>query len=98
MYVAVCPLITAKPRNNDHSAIVRRRTGDGTVPHFDFCCDRCGLVLDMSFPTFKAMCVGVYICPIPKCLGLLVRLPAAPSFVLKGPGFHANDYPKERES
>jgi putative FmdB family regulatory protein len=55
------------------------------MPHWDYSCPTCGITVDSTFT--------VQHCP--RCGAQMTRLPAAPSFVLKGAGFHANDYPKK---
>lgn len=59
------------------------------MPEWDFRCMVCGDVVTRSYPSFTQ------IAP-PRCLHCqadMERLPAAGTFVLKGAGFHKNDYP-----
>lgn len=61
------------------------------MPRWDFRCDACSLTQERSFKTFKESenCVCL------MCGGPMCKLPCAPgTFVLKGPGFHKNDYSK----
>jgi putative FmdB family regulatory protein len=61
------------------------------MPRWDFYCQECGAMYpDLSFATYEASQEA----ECPKCLAPLKRLPSAPgTFILKGKGFHKNDYP-----
>lgn len=60
------------------------------MPRWDFYCKTCDHSYELGFKTLEdsanAKC--------PKCGSHVKRLPSAGIFVLKGPGFHKNDYPK----
>jgi predicted nucleic acid-binding Zn ribbon protein len=64
------------------------------MPRWDFRCVVCGRVVELSFKSAAARdnWIGYVACDDP-CLGMM-ELPAAPSFTLKGSGFHVNDYKK----
>jgi len=66
------------------------------VPQWDFKCEQCGHQETLTFPSFEK--IEAPLCP--KCdfwyddPVKMERQPCAPGvFVLKGAGFHKNDYP-----
>lgn len=69
------------------------------MPRWDFECQACGRIEEHSFPSFARITPPV--CPYCEQFNpelgphRMVRLASAPGvFVLKGAGFHKNDYPK----
>lgn len=74
------------------------------MPHWDFQCGRCGNVKDVHAASveqadlsYEALCDNP-LCDLPERGGSvrMTRQAAAPSFVLKGAGFHSVDYPTKR--
>ena len=60
------------------------------MPHWDYECPCCGRTEES--PKTRLMC---NLCAQKHRAVLMQRLPSAPNFVLKGAGFHKNDYPKK---
>ena len=71
--------------------------GKAIMPRFDYYCHHCTKkwtdVWVSSGPDSTSDMRGC-----PTCNATLEKLPAAPNFVLKGAGFHRNDYPSKPKS
>jgi predicted nucleic acid-binding Zn ribbon protein len=61
------------------------------MPRWDFSCFFCDWSGELSFRNHEASKDAF----CPKCGARVIREPAAPIFVLKGAGFHKNDYPSK---
>ena len=67
------------------------------MPLFDFKCHTCDARwTDVQISNWHSATNTPYLCP--GCHATLEKLPAAPNFVLKGSGFHVNDYPSKPKS
>lgn len=62
------------------------------MPRWDFHCAECQKTMELSFPHV----IDTHTATCPTCGKLLVRLFPTTNFVLKGSGFHKNDYPSSR--
>jgi putative FmdB family regulatory protein len=58
------------------------------MPRYDYKCTACGRVIELMVLSATETSAA---CP---CGGVMEKQPCAPNFVLRGPGFHVNDYPK----
>lgn len=62
------------------------------MPRWDFKCSVCGYKDEVVGPSNT---LPTTVCP--RCQNMTMeRQPSAPNFVLRGAGFHAVDYPKEK--
>jgi putative FmdB family regulatory protein len=57
------------------------------MPLWDFQCSTCGTTREYLVASYR---VSHVVCK--TCGGLMEKQPAAPAFVLKGPGFFRTDY------
>jgi putative FmdB family regulatory protein len=62
------------------------------MPTYDFQCNNCNNIFEKNLEMSKRDIIRP---ECPKCNGSSKRLVAAPHFILKGPGFYANDYGKQ---
>ena len=63
------------------------------MPRFDFYCRRCSKKWTDVWVSNYRNATHIFR-PCPDCRDVMEKLPAAPNFVLKGSGFHCNDYKK----
>jgi putative FmdB family regulatory protein len=61
------------------------------MPLWDFTCPECHNTVELSFVSWVESARAKLTCP--DCGIALERQPAKTSFILKGKGFHKNDYP-----
>jgi predicted nucleic acid-binding Zn ribbon protein len=67
------------------------------MPRWDFHCPGCGRTREVTFVTWQqAINQPTLVCR--DCGDTFIKMPAAPSFVLRGVGFHAVDYKKKGAS
>ena len=69
------------------------------MPIYEYKCNICGkkfeLLLDMPLTIEKKVEQKYMRCPYCKKIG--VKVPSIVHFILKGPGFHGNDYKKGKK-
>ena len=67
------------------------------MPFWEFQCPSCHHIEAKMFPTFED--IRLFACSFCEfhhgASVLMTRMPCAGTFILKGPGFHKNDYPNE---
>ena len=67
------------------------------LPRFDYYCHRCSKKwTDVWVSAYRDATSEPRYCHV--CGSHMEKLPAAPNFVLKGSGFHINDYPSKPKS
>ena len=64
------------------------------MPKWDFRCPACGVIEEHTFVSYVQVEHAFVSCR--PCACPMDRLPAAPSFFLKGAGFYVNDYARKK--
>lgn len=68
------------------------------MPMFEFQCPKCRRIVEKLLGSASYADVVTITCLSPTCPGMkqarMVRIPSVAGFVLKGAGFHVNDYKK----
>lgn len=65
------------------------------MPLFEFECQHCGDRIERIFANIERVDEWSKVCRVEDCPGYYKRVQSASNFILKGSGFHANDYPKK---
>jgi len=66
------------------------------MPRFDFQCGHCRNVIELTFRSAAEADEAPVLCAKAYCVRVpMTRMPSAPAFVLRGGGFHKNDYPSK---
>jgi putative FmdB family regulatory protein len=60
------------------------------MPRYQFRCPKCHALVTLTRSVAERNAPAI--CPMAVCAAVLERLPAAPAFTLKGPGFYKTDY------
>ena len=62
------------------------------MPTYDYRCESCGETVELS----RKINQRDWAAKCDRCMDNMIRLPAAPGLVFKGPGFYQTDYKNKR--